>query len=169
MARPDLSRVPEYFHRYIDQVKEDNINDAFHNQADSFISFLNSIPDSKIDYSYAPGKWSVKEVLQHIIDAERVFAYRALCFARQDKSSLPSFDENEYAAHSKASHRNWQDLVDEFKTVRKGTEHLFNSFDNDQLNANGTASGKPNYVLGIGYVVAGHVTHHEKILREKYL
>src|SRR6187401_310355 len=98
MSRPDLARVPEYFHRYINQVEEDDLMPAFRNQTETFIDFLEQIPPAKIDYRYAEGKWTIKEILQHIIDAERIFAYRALCFARKDATPLPSFEENDYAA-----------------------------------------------------------------------
>lgn len=169
MARPDLSRVFEYYHRYIDQVKEDDLVKALSNQTTSFLQFLDSIPVSKRNYAYAEGKWTIQEVLQHIIDAERIFAYRALCFARQDKTPLPSFDENSYAENSKAAARKWDDLVEEFKAVRLSSEIMFRSFDNDQLESDGVANNKPVYVLGIGFVLVGHVEHHVNVTRERYL
>jgi hypothetical protein len=169
MARPDLTRVPDYFHQYINQVKEVDLTEAFRNQGTSFIRFLESIPNDKHDYRYAPGKWSIKEVLQHLIDTERVFCYRALSFARRDATPLPSFDENVFASNSKADKRNWPDLVEEFKAVRRATEMLFDSFDKEQLEASGTASGKSNYVLGIGYIMTGHINHHMRIMNERYL
>jgi hypothetical protein len=169
MARPELSRVFHYYHRYINQVKEDDLMTAFRNQSDSFARFLESIPADKRNYAYAEGKWTIQEVLQHIIDAERVFAYRALCIARQDKTPLPSFEENDYAANSKADKRKWDDLVEEFKTVRRSSEILFGSFDEQQLNSDGIASNNPVYVLGIGYVLIGHVEHHVNVMKERYL
>jgi hypothetical protein len=169
MSRPDLTRVPDYFHNYIGQVSENDLLTAFTNQGPAFTAFLESIPTDKRTYRYGPGKWSIQEVLQHIIDAERVFAYRALCFARKDSTPLPSFDENIYADNSKADKRDWSDLVEEFKTVRRGTEILFRSFDKEQLETAGIASGKSNYVLGIGYILAGHVNHHMRIIKERYL
>jgi len=169
MARPDLTRVPEYYHKYIDQVKEDDLAKAFKKQTRSFLKFLDEIPKKKRDYRYAEDKWTVKEVLQHIIDAERVFAYRALCFARKDTTPLPSFDENNYAASAKVGNRKWKELVDEFATVRRSTEILFNSFDEEQLDSTGTASGKSVYVMGIGYIIAGHGNHHVNIIKERYL
>ncbi|HEX2627834.1 MAG TPA: DinB family protein [Chitinophagaceae bacterium] len=169
MARPDLSRVFHYYHGYIGQVKEDDLIKAFTNQTASFLQFLDSIPVAKRSYAYAEGKWTIQEVLQHIIDAERVFAYRALCFARQDKTPLPSFDENSYAENSKASTRKWDDLVEEFKAVRLSSEIMFRSFDNDQLESNGVANNKPVYVLGIGFVLVGHAEHHVNVIKERYL
>jgi hypothetical protein len=169
MSRPDLKRVPEYYHKYIEKVPGNELNDAFTKQASEFVQLLESIPIEKRDYQYGPTKWTIKEVVQHINDAERVFAYRALCFARKDKTPLPSFDENVYAENCKASQRDWTELVEEFKTIRKSTEILFNSFDSEQLEADGIASNHSNYVLGIGFIIAGHVAHHQQILKERYL
>jgi len=169
MARPDLARVPEYFHKYINQVEGDDLLKVLQKQTRSFSKFLDEIPKSKRDYRYAEDKWTIKEVVQHIIDAERVFAYRALSFARKDSTPLPSFDENVYAANAKVENRKWKDLVKEFETVRESTLILFQSFDDEQMDASGTASGKSVYVMGIGYVIAGHANHHINITRERYL
>ena len=167
--RPDLSRVPEFYHNYISQVPEDDIIEAFKKETLSLIHFLETIPSDKFDYRYADGKWTIKEVLQHIIDGERVFDYRALCFARKDPSPLPGFDENIFAKNSKADRRNWNDVLEEFKVVRKGSEFLFTSFDDEQLNTSGIASSHSNYVLAFGYIVIGHSMHHQKIIKERYL
>jgi hypothetical protein len=168
MPRPDLTRVPEYYHRYINQVPENDLMTALENQTGSFIKLLKKIPAEKVNYRYAKGKWTIKEVLQHIIDTERVFAYRALCFARGESAPLPSFDENLYADNSKASKRDWKDLIEEFKAVRQSTYYLFDSLDKKQLDSTGVASGNPVYVLGLCYIVVGHVHHHVNILKERY-
>ncbi len=169
MPRPDLNRVPEYFHKYISQVEEDDLMDALQKQTRSFLRFLKEIPKDKRNYRYAEDKWTIKEVLQHIIDTERVFCYRALCFARKEAASLPSFDENSYADNSKAGQRKWKEMVNEFESVRQSTITLFDSFDDEQMNASGTASGKSNYVAGIGFTIPGHVNHHVNVIKEKYL
>ena len=169
MPRPDLTRVPEYYHQYINQTKGNDLMKTMRKQTGSFLQFLKKIPKDKRNYRYAEDKWTLKEVLQHIMDAERVFAYRALCFARKDTTPLPSFDENNYADNSKAEKRKWKDLVSEFEAVRQSTEILFDSFDDEQLEADGTASGKSNYVLAIGYIIAGHANHHIKVIKERYL
>jgi len=142
---------------------------SFTNQTQVFLDFLNKIPATKIDYAYAPGKWTVKEVLQHIIDAERVFSYRALRFARKDPTPLPGFDENLFAKNAKADKRSWIDLVEEFRSVRNATQRLFNSFDEEQLDSSGTASNGSNYVLGFGYISIGHSLHHKKVIEDRYL
>jgi uncharacterized damage-inducible protein DinB len=167
--RPDLSRVGDFYHNYINQVAEDDLSEAFTRESASFVRFLETIPTDKYDYRYAEGKWTIKEVLQHIIDAERIFAYRALRFARKDSTPLPGFDENSFAAASKADARSWDKLVEEFKVVRRSSELLFNSFDDDQLQANGVSSNSPNYVLALGFILIGHAMHHQKILKERYL
>lgn len=169
MPRPDLSRVPEFYHNYINHVPENDLMAAFKKETSAFIQFLESIPKEKQDYRYASGKWTIKEVLQHIIDGERVFDYRALCFARKDPSPLPSFDENIFAENAKADIRNWNDLLEEFKVVRKGSEFLFASFNEEQLNASGISSNHSNYVLAFGYIIIGHSIHHQKVIKERYL
>jgi uncharacterized damage-inducible protein DinB len=167
--RPDLSRVVNFYHNYIDLVTEDELMEAFDKESASFIRFLDTVPTEKYDYRYAEGKWTIKEVLQHIIDAERIFAYRALRFARKDTTPLPGFDENLFAAASKADRRSWDKLVEEFKVVRRSSELLFHSFDEDQLQSDGISSNSPNYVLALGFILIGHAMHHQKIIKERYL
>lgn len=169
MPRPDLSAVPQWYHGYINLVEGKNFVAAMKQQTSVFTGFLKKIPEAKRNYRYAKGKWTIKELLQHIIDAERIFAYRALCFARKDKTSLPSFDENEYADNSKAAKRDWNELVTEFKVVRQSSEILFGSFDKDQVNSVGIANNNPVSVNAIGFIMVGHINHHVNILKERYL
>lgn len=167
--RPDLSRVAENFHNYVNQVPEDDLAEAFERQSASFVRFLETIPPDRYDHRYAEDKWTIREVLQHIIDAERIFAYRALRFARKDRTPLPGFDENAYVETSKASSRSWDKLVEEFKVVRRSSELLFQSFDAEQLESDGISSNKSNYVLGLGFILIGHAVHHQRIMKERYL
>ena len=169
MSRPDLNRAPEFFHNYINQVPDNDLMTAFKNQTPVTIQFYENIPADKIDYAYAEGKWTIREVMQHIIDAERVFSYRALRFARKDATPLASFDENLFTRNAKVNRRNWSDLLEEFKIVRKATEMLFSSFDEDQLNASGIANNNSIDVLALGYICVGHPIHHINITRERYL
>jgi hypothetical protein len=169
MAKPDLATIPEFYHKYVKLVAEDKATEALASNGQSTQDFLKAIPDEKWDYRYAEGKWSIKELVQHMIDSERIFAYRALCIARGEKQSLPGFDENVYAAASGAEKRNKEELVEEFTAVRKATELLFRSFAEEQLSRTGTANNKPVSVNGIGFITAGHVLHHLNILRERYL
>lgn len=169
MANVDLSRVPEYYHKYINLAIDDDLQTAFKKHQTDLVTFLKKVPKKKWSYRYGEGKWSVKEVVQHIIDAERVFDYRALCFARKDQTPLPSFDENVFAASSKADERSKKDLLKELKTVQESSAQMFESFDDEQLNQSGVASGNSTYVKGIAYIVLGHALHHKKILKERYL
>jgi hypothetical protein len=169
MPKPDLSTVPEWYHKYINQVKEEDPNSAIQLNTETSIRFLRSIPEEKWSYRYAEGKWSIREMVQHIIDAERIFSYRALCFARGEKISLPGFEENDYAAASKADKRSKEELIEEFATVRRSIQQLFGSFDEEQLNSIGIANNNPISVNAIGFIIPGHVQHHINILKERYL
>jgi len=169
MPRPDPSRVPEFYHGYINKVKEDDLMSGLKSSTKNLFDLLRSIPVEKHDYRYADGKWTIKEVVQHMIDGERVFTYRALRFARKDDTPLPGFDENLFAQTCKADKRSWNDLVEEFAAVRKSSEAMFASFDTEQLEESGVASEASTYVLGIGFIVAGHVNHHCAIIKERYL
>lgn len=169
MPRPDLKSIPEWYHGYINQVEGSNFMEAMKKQTPALIRFLSSIPPGKRNYRYAKGKWTIKELLQHLIDAERVFAYRGLCFARKDKTPLPGFEENDYADNAKAGKRDWRIMIEELKAVRRSTELLFGSFDKDQLSFVGTANNNPVSVLAIGFILVGHVTHHINVIKERYL
>ena len=160
---------PSNFQRYIDEVKEDDLKTAFKNQMPAAEIFFQSISEELSKRKYAEGKWTIKEVLQHIIDAERVFGYRALCFARKEEHPLPSFDENEYAVNSNANDRDWPELVAEFSSVRKSTEYLYNSFSTEAMNAIGKASDYTMGVSTLGFVIVGHVNHHIRIIQERYI
>jgi hypothetical protein len=159
----------EFMQNYIKAVKEDDVLKALKKNTRQFSKFLKDIPGKKVNYAYAEGKWTIKEILQHIVDAERVFAYRALSFARKDATPLPGFDENSWAANADGAKRKWNDLVEEFKDLRKSTERLFGSFTDDQLRATGTANGNSVNVLALGFLPAGHVLHHMRIIQERYL
>lgn len=169
MSQVDLSRVPAFYHNYINNVREPNLVKAFQEHQADLISFLKSIPEEKWDYRYAEGKWTVKEMVQHIIDGERIFAYRALRFARKDKTELPGFEENDYAAASRADKRAVRDLLEELEAVQKTSLLLFRSFDEEQLEESGIANGSEVYVKAIGFIIIGHALHHKRILTERYL
>jgi uncharacterized damage-inducible protein DinB len=163
-----LGVYPPNFDKYISLVDNEELNSILERQATEALNFFNSIPEEKWTHKYAENKWTVKEVLQHITDTERVFSFRALAFSRKDPHTLPSFDENEYASNSNANNRTPQNLVDEFLIVRKSTQFLFDGFSSDQLNYVGKASTYEMSVKAIGYMIAGHFAHHMKILKQKY-
>jgi len=169
MPKPDLATVPAWYHNYVLLVQEEEVNKAIQNNSETTFAFLKTIPDNKWEHRYADNKWSIKEMLQHIIDAERIFSYRALCFARKDATPLPGFEENDYAAASQADRRTKEDLVSEFETVRKSVEQLFASFDEEQLAAVGTSNNNPIPVNAIGFIIPGHAQHHINVIKERYL
>ncbi|MBS1743702.1 MAG: DinB family protein [Bacteroidetes bacterium] len=169
MAKPVKGTYPSYYETYIDKVKEDDLFEALEAQEELISAFLDNISEEKSQHAYAPGKWTVKELLQHVIDAERVFSYRALRFARKDETALPAFDENNYAANSFANERTWKSLVEEMKTVRRSTRQLFESFNKDMLANTGIASDRPVNVQALGFIIIGHFLHHKNVIASKYL
>lgn len=169
MSRPTINDYAPHYHDYVMNVKEDDLQTAFNNQSSTMELFLNAIPEAKAPYVYEEGKWTVKQLLQHLIDAERIFAHRALWFARQSPAPLSGFDENEFAAIADAGNRSLQSLIDEMITVRKSTACLFNSFSGKELNTAGTANNHSITVNALGFVILGHFLHHKQILEERYL
>ena len=169
MPKPSATSHSAYFQKYIDLVPEEDLTTAFQKQYPILSEFLHSINEDKSAFAYAPGKWTIKELLQHMTDTERIFAYRSLCFARKEKNSLPGFDENDYAAASNANERTWKELADEFLFVRKSTEILFNSFTEAALSNSGTANNNPATAASMGFTAIGHVYHHINVLKERYL
>jgi len=160
---------PSHFSEYIELVENEDLNSILTSQIETSKQFFDSIPEEKMDYRYAEGKWNIKEVLQHIIDTERVFAYRALAFARQDPNALPGMDENSYAKNSNVGSRKWKDMIDEFEAVRRSTIHLYQSFSEPQLELKGRTVSHEITVRALGYTIAGHLAHHIHILKERYL
>ena len=168
MITPNII-ASDYIRKYISLVTEPDINEALNANGKAFRKFLKSIPHFKIDYAYATNKWTIKEIVQHVIDCERVFAYRAVSFARLDPSSLPGFEENHWAANAHTQSRDWKDMLEEFKTLRKSTRLLFKSFSEEDLQHTGTADDKPINVAALGFSIAGHIQHHINIINERYL
>ncbi|MCE3226761.1 MAG: DinB family protein [Bacteroidetes bacterium] len=167
--KPIKGTYPEYFETYISLVEGDNIRQIFTNNTTTVFSFLNSIPEAKGDFKYVDNKWSVKEVILHICDAERIFAYRTLRFLRNDSTPLHSFDENEYAKNCNASRRTLKNIIEEFEAVRKSTQLLFESMDETDLQKLGeTKAGKVS-VLALGFIICGHPIHHMNVIRDRYL
>jgi hypothetical protein len=167
--RPDIQTVPAYFQKYVELVKDMDLIDALRYAEEQVQQILAEIPEDKGTYRYAEGKWTIKEVLNHIMDVERVFAYRALRFSRNDQTPLPPFEENDYAPQANAHGRSIADLKSEIRRLRETTIDLFTSFAPEMLRREGTASNKRISVLNLGYITAGHDLHHVNILRERYL
>ncbi len=135
----------------------------------NFIRFVQDIPMDKFDYRYAEGKWTIKDIIQHVIDTERIFAYRALRFSRNDKTPLPSFEESDYADNTDSNKRSIQDLLTEFSAVRHSTLLFYKSLSEEQLKRIGTASNLQISVRALGFVIIGHQKHHQKVFEERYL
>ncbi|GEO11690.1 DinB family protein [Segetibacter aerophilus] len=168
---PDLAAgtYPPYFANYINLVHAETVDAAVERYSKEILNFFKNIPAGKVDYKYAEGKWSIKEMLQHIIDTERIFGYRALRISRHDKTPLPGFDESAYALASNASARSWQSLLEEFEAVRKSTDLLLKSFTPGHLQQSGITNDHANTTVAICFVVFGHILHHINILKERYL
>ncbi|TXD51188.1 MULTISPECIES: DinB family protein [unclassified Polaribacter] len=160
-----------YFEQYIQLATNNNdtIYDALRSSQKEFEGFLRFIPKEKGDFAYEEGKWTLKELIQHIIDTERIFCFRALSFARNDSTSLPGFDHDLFADNSAANSRDYYDMLDEMEIVRDGTIALFTSFSDEALLRIGEASGNKISVRAFGYLFCGHQLHHLNIVKERYL
>ena len=169
MARPTASDHAPYFDKYISKVKGDTVQEAIKNHAAAMLDFYINLPEDRADYAYAENKWTLKEILQHIIDAERVFGYRILRIARKDATPLASFDENAFAANSGADNRTFQSIKDEFAAVRQATDLLLLSLTEDQLQNQGTASNHAATANAFAFITYGHLLHHREIIEERYL
>jgi len=158
-----------FYKPYIEALGEVELINEMEHSFNPFIDFIKSIPSEKHEFRYAEGKWTIKDIVQHLIDAERIFAYRALRIARKDQTPLPGFEENEYVETAFANNRTMEDLIEEFTIVRKATLSLFKTFTEEQLMQIGTASEKPVSVRAIGFITLGHQKHHLRIITERYL
>ena len=167
-GRPRSDEYAEFYGPYIAAAKEPLL-DNLEAEADAWRALLAEVPPDREGYRYAPGKWSVREVVGHVIDAERMFGVRAMAFARGDRSHFPSFDENEYAANSGADRRRLADLVEELAAVRRATVLLLLSFDDGAWRRRGVASGCEFTVRSLAWIIAGHSRHHRRVLAERYL
>ncbi len=158
-----------YYANYIAMVDEVDLLEDLEISVHEFIKFVQNIPMDKYDYRYAEGKWTIKDIIQHLIDSERIFAYRALRIARNDKTPLPGFEENDYAAIAGGSERSIRDLLTELAIVRQATISLFKTFSEEVVLRTGIASGYDISVRALGFIIIGHQKHHQKIFQERYL
>jgi DinB superfamily len=169
VSAPERAETAEYYHRYIDQVPAGDIRDVLERQLGDAGSMLEAISEEQSLHRYAPGKWSIREVVAHINDTERLFTFRAFWFARALGEPLPSFDQDIAASHAGAGDRTWRSHLDEFRAVRAATVALFRNLPAEAWTRRGMASGNPFTVRALAYIAAGHVAHHLRILREQYL
>ncbi len=169
MPKPLPIEYPIFYHTYISKVDADNLQAIVEKYATTINQFINNLPQDKADYAYAAGKWTVKDVIQHLIDAERVFTYRAVSFARKDTTPLPGFEENDWADNAVASNRTLQSLQIEFVALRHATDTLLLSLTTEQLQQTGTANNNTITVQAIAFIIYGHLLHHIGVLKERYL
>lgn len=170
MAKPDKKEYPEFYQTYINALE---VDDTLLNHLESSLKYfeevLLDIALSKQEYRYAEGKWTIKEIVQHLIDTERVFIYRALRYSRKDSGSLLSFDENSFVTNYQISKRNFDDMLNEFTLLRRSTIFMFQDFDEEILDRAGKVGALSISVRAIGYICSGHVMHHLKVIKERYI
>ncbi len=166
--RPGRDEYGDYVSGYVGSVPDGDILETLEREGEGAIALLRSIGSDAAGRAYAPGKWSIREVVAHVADTERVFSYRALRFGRADPTPLASFDQELWLPHAHATTRGWTDLVDDLRVVRAATLHLFRSFEPEDWLRRGTASGIEVTVRALAWIAAGHELHHRRILRERY-
>lgn len=158
-----------YFNNYIKQAGDVELVEGLRSGMKSMLTFYESLVSDKLEYRYAEGKWTIKEIINHLIDAERVFCYRAMRFARQDNATLLGFEENDYAVASKANNRNLESLVEEYRLLRLSTIAMYESFEDHMLISKGIAGGGGVSVRALGFLIIGHEKHHKDVIMERYL
>ncbi len=169
IPKPDASEFLEYYGKYVARVPGGDAMKALQDQLGEVLTLVRELPEERGGHRYAPDKWSIREVLGHIMDAERIFAYRALRIARGDATPLATFDENAYVPAGRFDARTLADLAEEYQAVRRATVLLFRSMDGDALGRMGVASGAGVSVRALAWIIAGHEAHHVALLRERYL
>lgn len=168
-GRPQTGEYNSYYGRYIDLVTEDDIVAALDAQSNETAKILGGLSEAQASHRYEPGKWSVKQLVGHVIDAERVFSYRALAIARGDTTPLPGFEQDPYVANAGSDERSIAELAEEFATVRKANVMMFRALSEEAWQRSGIASDNPINVRSLAYILLGHERHHLRVLRERYL
>jgi hypothetical protein len=168
MKPPQAEEFPIFYKGYVDTVSDDVLAEL-EQQIESFSALLRSIPAEKASFAYAEGKWTIKELAGHVIDTERIMAYRALRIARNDATPLPGFEENDYVANAHFADRSLENLADEFAALRKANMYLIRSLNAIEIDRSGISNDKPISVRALIFIMAGHVNHHVAILKQRYL
>jgi len=168
MKRPKAEESPLFYKGYVDTVSDDVLTEL-EQQMESFSALLRSIPAEKSSFAYSEGKWTIKELAGHVIDTERIMAYRALRIARNDATPLPGFDENDYVLNAHFADRSLESLADEFAALRKANMYLIRSLREIEIDRSGISNDKPISVRALIFIMAGHVNHHVAILKQRYL
>jgi hypothetical protein len=158
-----------FYKNYIKSLGTVDLFEILNNSLEDLLLTIKHLPEEKLHFSYQEGKWTIKELVQHIIDAERVLSYRALRFSRNDSTDLQGFNEDWYVENSNGNDRNIEDLLNEFSFVRNSTISLFKSFSDEMFTLSGSINGSDMSVRALGFIIAGHQIHHLKVIQEKYL
>ena len=169
IVKPARHEYAAYYQTYINEIAGDDLIQALEQGRLQMLAFLRSVPEDKLDYKYAPGKWTIKEIIMHLMDAERIFTYRALRFSRNDQNILIGFNDEEYVTYSNAAVRSRQSLIDEYDALRVSTIELYRNMSSEMYGRGGIASGNEMTVAALGYIIAGHEIHHLKVVKERYL
>ena len=165
----NLDSVPHFYKNYVKHIDQSDVISALRVSGYRMMETVHSIPERLADHQYAENKWTIRELLCHVIDAERIFAYRALRFSRNDKTNLSPFDENAYAPLANATGRSLRKIADEMQHLRTSTLDLFEGFSEEMLSRKGKVGENELSVVALGFIIAGHETHHRHVLLEKYL
>ena len=168
MKRPQADEFAAFYKSYIDTVGDHVIAELEH-QINSFPAFLKGITNDKASFAYAKGKWTLKELIGHVNDTERIMAYRVLRIARNDQTPLPGFEEEDYVSNAHFADRTMESLAEEFGALRRANMYLISSFTEEEVNRTGTSNGVTISVRALIYILAGHLNHHRKIIEERYL
>jgi DinB superfamily len=168
MKRPKAEEFPLFYKGYVDTVSDDVLNEL-EQQMESFSALLRSVPKEKASFAYVEGKWTILELAGHVIDTERIMAYRALRITRNDATPLPGFDENDYVLNAHFADRSLESLADEFAALRKANMYLIRSLSDIEIDRSGISNEKPISVRALIFIMAGHVNHHIAILKQRYL
>ncbi|MDD3722890.1 MAG: DinB family protein [Lutibacter sp.] len=158
-----------HYKQYISALGNVDLFEILTTSSEELLKTIKDLPEEKLLFRYNEGKWSIKELLQHVIDTERIMSYRALRFSRNDATELQGFDENWYVENSNGNDRNFNNLLEEFTCTRRASISLFKSFTDEMLLLSGTANGSDLTVRALGFIIAGHQIHHLKIIKERYL
>ena len=167
--KPDLNTIPEFYRGYIQSMLDANYLDLLGNVYADAITILIDISEEKANYAYAEGKWTIKDILQHIIDSERIFTYRMVAISRGEKQAILGYDHDDYVVCAKAKNRSFASLLKEYKNLHHSTNDLIASFSTEMLQMTGNANGSNIKVIDLIYINGGHQKHHIKILKERYL
>lgn len=167
--RPEINEYAKWYADYINQTSGNDFLEALQSADEELNNLLGNLSDERAEKAYAQGKWTIKDLLQHLIDSEWIFAYRALRFARMDTTDLPGFDHDAYVEPARANQRKMTDLLADQRNLRQATTTLFSSFSEEALLRTGTANGNNVSVRALGWIIAGHQLHHLKIIKERYL